>query len=425
MPSVLIIDDDAEFRRLLTGTLAAHGWRVWQAAGGEDGILQAKRHAPDAVLCDLMMPRGNGFEVCRALRADARLCRTRFIVTSGRDYPADRKAAREAGADAYLTKPVDAARLMAELQKAGAKSETEPKASLRFWGVRGSVPTPGPATVRYGGNTTCVEVRIGEEIIILDAGTGLRPLGQALAREFKDRPLSLTLLLTHTHWDHIQGLPFFWPLHEPKNHIRILGYEGARQGLATILGNQMENPYFPIGLRELPGTVRIEELRDMSFNLGPVRAEASFANHPGVCVGYRLFAGARSLAFFPDNELRLRQHAVRKQHGRPALHDTDFARREDGKIEAFVQGADVLIMDAQYDCAEYREHVGWGHGCVDDVVRLALAAKVGRLLLFHHDPDHDDDFLRRLETHARKLVSQAGGSLPVECAREGLVIPLD
>jgi len=139
---------------------------------------------------------------------------------------------------------------------------------LKFWGVRGSIPTPGPTTVQYGGNTSCVEVRADGQIIILDAGTGLRLLGQQLVAEFDAQPLDATLLLTHTHWDHIQGLPFFMPVYKPQHHLRILGYEGARHGLEVVLAGQMESPFFPIGLREVPANVRIEELKEMKFTVG-------------------------------------------------------------------------------------------------------------------------------------------------------------
>lgn len=406
MHTALIIDDDADFRRTLAELLSALGWQVRQASHGKAGIALARRMLPQVVFCDLMMPQRNGFQVCSALRADPRLDGTRLIVTSGRTFAADRKAARAAGADDYLTKPVSPARLRAALRAAATRT---PPAGLRFWGVRGSIPTPGPATVRYGGNTSCVEVRVGGEILILDAGTGIRPLGQALMAEFPRRPLSLTVLLTHTHWDHIQGLPFFAPLYQPRNRIRILGYEGARQGLATILGNQMENPYFPVGLDELPSNVRIEELRDLSFRVGAVRVEAFYANHPGICVGYRLFAGDHSLAFFPDNEPRGGR--------RPGS-----ARSEDRKLLEFLHGVDVLIMDAQYDCREYRRHQGWGHGCVDDVVALAQAAEAKRLFLFHHDPNHDDAKLAELTRHAQALVATRGGKLLVEAAREGQAV---
>src|SRR5881628_759479 len=137
---------------------------------------------------------------------------------------------------------------------------------LRFWGVRGSIPTPGPTTVEYGGNTSCVEVRADGQIIILDAGTGLRLLGRELLSEFDNQSLELTLLLTHTHWDHIQGLPFFLPAYEPQNHLRILGYEGARHGLENVLASQMESPVFPVDLRQLPANLQIDR-ENRAFHL--------------------------------------------------------------------------------------------------------------------------------------------------------------
>ena len=258
--------------------------------------------------------------------------------------------------------------------------------------------------MRYGGNTSCIEVRSGNDIIILDAGSGLRALGRALLAEFQNQPLALTLLLTHTHWDHIQGLPFFAPIYDPRCHLRILGCEGARKGLVGALTGQMESTYFPVPFAKLPSNIEIKELKDFNLSLGSVRVRAQRANHPGQCIGYRLFSPGGSVAFFPDTEPRR-------------------GGKDRGMIE-FLRNVDVLILDSQYDSAEYKNHLGWGHGCVDDSVVLALAAGVKQLYLFHHDPDHDDKKIDALVKHARRIVRKRKGKLKVDAARELQTIEL-
>jgi phosphoribosyl 1,2-cyclic phosphodiesterase/CheY-like chemotaxis protein len=436
MPSVLIIEDDADSRRAIAKLFARADWKVLEAADGDAGVEVALRNQPELILCDLLMPKSNGFQVCRTIRQQVQS--TKIIVVSGRDYAVDRASALEAGADVYLFKPItwevlcDAIdRLLPAIARGpGATKSSEDLGSvpprLKLWGVRGSLPVPGPATVRYGGNTSCVEVRADGEIIVLDAGTGIRGLGLALEEELGPQMIKLTLLITHTHWDHIQGLPFFSPAYNRKNLIWILGYEGARVGLGMVLAAQMETPFFPVTLRELPSHLAIEDLTEMEFDIGKVKVHAKFANHPGICVGYRLFTSAGSIAYIPDNEpyepLKLQ---LAQKDGIDRDEARGFARGERVKMVEFLRDCDVAILDAQYTDEEYERHVGWGHSSLSSAVLLALDANVKKVLLFHHDPSHDDDMIDQMIEQARNLVSKSGKAMVIEGAREGVEMLLE
>jgi phosphoribosyl 1,2-cyclic phosphodiesterase len=289
---------------------------------------------------------------------------------------------------------------------------------LKFWGTRGSISVPGPSTLRYGGNTTCVEIRTDGEIIVLDAGSGIRSLGIALEKEFQSEPIKLSLLVTHAHWDHIQGLPFFAPAYEKKNEICVRGYDGVDTSFGKIMAEPMKAPFFPIAMRELSARIDIKKLTEMEFSVGKVQVRARFVNHPGVCAGYRLFTSAGSIAFLPDHEPYRFLHSARADDLSPEEAKKTATEERIGLVE-FLKGSEILILDAQYTDAEYETHVGWGHGSVSSAVSLALDAEVRRLLLFHHDPSHDDTRVDAMVDDARQLIREKGKHLEVDSAREG------
>jgi phosphoribosyl 1,2-cyclic phosphodiesterase/CheY-like chemotaxis protein len=433
MPTVLLIEDDAESRKRLARLFARHGWETIEAEDGATGMDLAFAHRPSVIVCDLLLPKISGLQVCRAIRE--RLHSPKIIIVAGRIYDIDRNAVLEAGGDGYFVKPLKWEKLAAVIKRSRRprkkltprQSRTlkfhPPSTRIKFWGVRGSIPVPGPSTIGYGGNTTCVEVRTNGDIIVLDAGSGIRALGLALEEEFGSAPINLTLLLTHTHWDHIQGLPFFLPAYKAKNTIRVLGYEGARSGLATILAAQMEVQFFPVSWSSLPGTINIRELKKMHFSIGKVRVHARFLNHPGICAGYRLFTKEGSIAFLPDNEpfepLKLKIAERDGIHPHKARAQAAVQR---SKLVEFLKDTDILILDAQYTDEKYQEHIGWGHGALSRVVSLALEARAKKLFLFHHDPGHDDHKIEEMLERARFLVAESGRKLDVEAAREGAEI---
>jgi phosphoribosyl 1,2-cyclic phosphodiesterase/DNA-binding response OmpR family regulator len=281
---------------------------------------------------------------------------------------------------------------------------------VRFWGTRGSIPKPGQGTVRYGGNTSCVELRSDAgTLIVLDCGTGAHPLGHALesARTTAHRG---HLLITHTHWDHIQGFPFFAPLFLAGDEWDVYAPRGLRESLRETLAGQMQYTYFPVTPEQFAATVRYHDLVEGEFEIGDVRVTTRYLNHPALTLGYRLEADGVSVVYSTDHE----PHSRALAEGRTAELAGEDRRHAD-----FLAGADLVIHDAQYTAAEYPAKLGWGHSTVESVVAVTRAAGARRLALFHHDPHRDDAGIDRLVAAARDA---AAGALDVFAAAEGDVV---
>jgi phosphoribosyl 1,2-cyclic phosphodiesterase len=277
---------------------------------------------------------------------------------------------------------------------------------LRYWGARGSIPTPGPEMARHGGNTSCVELTLSDgSEVILDAGTGICPL----SRERRIDAGPVRLLLTHLHLDHIQGLMFFEPLFEPGREVHVHGPVALGGPLLNRLARYISAPLAPIEIRELPARVSFEDVAGGRWQMGPATVEAAFVNHRGPTLGYRITDGGVTIAYIPDHE--------------PALGERlDSADPDWISGLELAQGADLLIHDCQYTEEEYAQRLGWGHSAVSDTVEFARRAGVRRLALFHHDPLHDDAAVDAIAEHARSLADGAFDQL--DAAREGEMLEL-
>jgi phosphoribosyl 1,2-cyclic phosphodiesterase len=258
---------------------------------------------------------------------------------------------------------------------------------VTLWGTRGSIPTPGPETARYGGNTSCVHVR-GEDgtHLVLDAGTGIRRLGDT----FPSGPARIDLLLSHLHMDHIQGLGFFAPLYDPATEVHVWGPASTTQGLGRRLTRYLAPPLFPVLLRDLPCDLHLHEVPCGDFEIGGFRISAAMVCHPGPTVGYRIVENGRVLTYLSDHE-----PALGMDHFELEDLDPDWVSGYE-----LAEEADLLIHDTQYTPEEYRERIGWGHSSVEQCLTFARLARVKHLVAFHHDPARADDALYRVVSEA-------------------------
>jgi len=287
---------------------------------------------------------------------------------------------------------------------------------VRFWGTRGSIPTPGSHTVRFGGNTSCVEVRTAEgHIFIFDCGTGARPLGEALMAP-PVAPVSASILFSHTHWDHIQGFPFFAPAFEPRNTIAVYGPHDGRRSLRDTLARQMELSYFPLEMSQLPATLSYTDLGEGAHTIAGTRIVAQYLNHPAVTLGYRVEADGAAVVYACDHEPF--GGALWRTDAAPGPLES-ILHEGDRRHAHFLADADLVIHDAQYTPEEYRWRKSWGHSTFEYVVELACTAGVKRLALTHHDPSHDDAVVAEIERRARAVAERRRSPIEVFCAFEG------
>lgn len=286
-------------------------------------------------------------------------------------------------------------------------------AYVKFWGTRGSIPTPASWTRVYGGNTPCVEVRFDETVFICDAGSGIRELGKDLLAR-SPSPKQLHLLISHSHWDHIQGFPYFGPVYLPATQIRVYGRHGTGISPYQLLSGQMSSDYFPVSFKDLGASIVDDDL-DGQKMIDGVLVRSLPLNHPGGCQGYCLEKGGRKIVYATDNELEIGAWDVF-----PDPDHTGPLRRCPEALVQAAQGADLLILDAQYDDKEYAAKRKWGHSSCYSATDLAIQAKAKSLALFHHDPESTDRSIDEKVQSCRQRAACRGATLTIMAAREGV-----
>jgi phosphoribosyl 1,2-cyclic phosphodiesterase/CheY-like chemotaxis protein len=402
----LIVDDDPIILKLMQAVLEEGGHSVKTFESSLLALRQIPVDRPDVVITDVIMPEMDGFELCQQIRSRPDLAAIKIIMCSSKSYDFDRRRAKELGADGYIVKPIQRdslLRLIAEI--------LSDKVTVTYWGVHGTLPVPGPGTLRYGGNTPCISVEIsGEPLYIFDCGSGIKQLSDHLAAAKMQR-LSARIFISHTHWDHINTIPFFGPLYARGNQIEVFGPYQGDLTIERAIAAQMESVYFPVTIREFGARLVFRDLREENLTFGAVRIDTILLKHPGYCLGYRLTCHGRSVCYITDNELYLRTDP---------RYDLSYVER----LANFVHGADLLITDTTYRDHEYPAKIDWGHSCVSEVADLAARAKVKRLHLFHHDPDQSDDDIDLKLKETREALALLGSNAECGAPAEGSKLDL-
>jgi CheY-like chemotaxis protein len=432
---ILIGEDTADISYLMALCLQGAGYSVETTSDGLECLHRARELRPDLVILDIMMPKMHGVEVLKALRADPATAHMGVLICTAKDYKTDLAECIERGADGLLTKPFEEAHLVATVgaffarraqtglaaatsqAPAGAVEPFVPrletkKAHFTLWGTRGSIPTPGTSFLRHGGNTSCLSVVQGDDYFIFDAGSGIRELGLEIV---KAGARNIHLFITHTHWDHIQGFPFFAPAYLAGSNLTIYGAEGFGKDLKSVFRGQLDRDYFPVQMEDMEAEIEFRNLPADPVVIGPARISWVSATHPGATVGYKIDLAGHKIAWVPDDEFLL------GFLGDPAgfTRDHHLVQPFTNMIE-FLSDADIVIHEAQYTNDEYPKKIRWGHSSVANAAALMKLACVERWIVTHHDPLHDDHFLESKLNLTRSILRHLDCTTSVSHGYDGM-----
>ena len=410
------------------------------ATGGLECLKKLETFAPDLLVIQLMLPEVHGIEILKRIRSDPQKKKIGIILTSGQPMVQNYHAALEAGADYFLAQPFDVEHLFEIIDRFFEGSLTPPAFSgvepslvrpfesdephlhthssyIKFWGTRGTNPVAGKEYLRYGGNTCCLEIRDGNDFIIIDAGTGIRGLGNtAHLRKAK----KIDLFLGHTHWDHIIGFPFFGPLYNPDCQITIWSPIGFEKTTEQLFNEMLDYACFPVRIADIHSKLTFKDLHEgIPLSIGTITIHTHYAYHPGATFCFKIETSQKTFGYATDNELLMGYH-----NSPNAIDKDDPLFAPYLSLMQFFKEIDFLVHEAQYFPEEYKEKVGWGHSSVANAAVLVKLAKIKEWIVTHHNPQHTDaDLDQKLQWH-RDLLDECHHPCEVTLAYDGLVIPL-
>lgn len=431
---VLVVEDVAALSTLMQTLLRNRGYVVETAEDGESCLEKARSFAPHLILLDIMIPKMHGIDVLKNLKQNEQTREIGVIVCTAKNFKTDLDQVRELGAVDVIIKPFEKDVFLHTVERyfagpdavaheelkhftPGATFEPyQPRIPanynfVRFCGTRGSIPVSGPQFLRHGGNTSCAVVGRGDEIVIIDAGSGIRQFGVELAQ---GRPKKIHLLITHTHWDHIQGFPFFAPLYIPGFEVILYGASSFGKDLKSIFRGQLDRDYFPVQFEDMRATIRFEELADPGLEIGGLKISWQFTHHPTATVAYKIDSKGRTLGYVTDNEF------LHGYLGSPRLLTRGSEEvQPHEKLVQFLTGVDLLVHEAQYTNEEYIKKTGWGHSSVSNACVLAALTGAKRWIVTHHDPMHTDEFLGTKLNLTKEILRSLNCSVEVTHAYDG------
>ena len=449
-PFVLVAEDVRSIALTISAALESVGIEVELAGDGEQCMEKVAERLPDLLLLDLMMPKMHGIDVLKVLRKHEDTCTRELpvVICTTKQFSTEMRQVEELGVLGTVIKPFGRADFIATIRaylkdlpgcpdannhsEEPAPSSDQNKAAdvapylpkldptrhaFRLWGTRGSIPVSGAPYVRHGGNTSCVSVDLGDNIIILDAGSGIRDLGNTLAASGEHKHIHL--FISHTHWDHIQGFPFFTPAYIPGRKLTVYGERGFGKNLESVLLGQLDRDYFPVQFEDMNADIQFKYLSEVPVSVGDAEVTREYVNHPGATVGYKVSVEGKSFVYISDNEF------LQGYLGAPgdlAIDSPEILPHQ--KTLQFASGADILIHEAQYTNEQYPSKVGWGHSCISNACLFAKIADPGRWVVIHHDPMHSDDFLDAKERLTRDILGSIDCEVRIDHGYDGMMLQL-